>query len=536
MEYLEGRALRATVTWTGAAGDGLWFDAANWDAGKNSQGQIIHQVPGANDAATIGEDAGIITVNGNADVDSLSSGSGTTISITSNPSINIDSLTVAGGITNDGIISLDDGGELNASGTQAILGTGQVTFGTGYFEGEYGGIQYTTLAVSGGATLTIGSSITVSGALGFVGAGTGSIINQGVVSSTGSLTVDAASFDNKATVSAIDGGTLNLASPDTTLEGNLIQPTGGGTVSLSGTIINAGTLSVDTSGGSFVLGPGGIIEGGTIEAATPGSVLTTSSGGTLDGVTLDIDLDAVADEGSVNVVGGLTLDSTLTIDNGSSLNFSGSQTLGGDGNVVFGPHDYFVYPMTSPAYNQVNVEGTSTLTIGSGVGVTGQSGDLVSSSGSIVNQGTIASTGSISIETYFIEQGGSFLMSGGGGIHVDSTIENTGNTISLDTSDGAFYLNGGTILGGTITAAAPGSAITAAGGTLDGATLDINLDVTLANYFSGAGVRPRRPDPRRHRDPRLWRPAGLPGDPGTRRHRLDRLRTRRIHRPVRQQG
>ena len=107
----------------------------------------------------------------------------------------------------------------------------------------------------------------------------------------------------------------------------------------------------------------------------------------------------------VTVQDGLTLSGTLTLGAMSSnvygyVSFAGSQTLGGTGTVVFG--------QDSPNTLLVSDAGT-TLTIGSGITVRGQSGavgynpslGLGTTNGSVVNQGTIqadVSGGTITVD------------------------------------------------------------------------------------------------------------------------------------------
>jgi hypothetical protein len=68
--------------------------------------------------------------------------------------------------------------------------------------------------------------------------------------------------------------------------------------------------------------------------------VATTSGGTLDGVTVNGDLDLTGDSVQVRVINGLTLNGTATIgmagSSWSRMDFSGTQTLGGSGTVVFG--------------------------------------------------------------------------------------------------------------------------------------------------------------------------------------------------------
>src|SRR5438445_4390069 len=65
----------------------------------------------------------------------------------------------------------------------------------------------------------------------------------------------------------------------------------------------------------------------------------TTAGGTLDAVTVNGDLDLTGNNVSVTVVNGLTLNGTATIGATggvwSRMEFSGTQTLGGAGTVVF---------------------------------------------------------------------------------------------------------------------------------------------------------------------------------------------------------
>ena len=142
------------------------------------------------------------------------------------------------------------------------------------------------------------------------------------------------------------------------------------------------------------------------------------------------------------------------------------------------------------------------MTIGPSLTVGGQSGEIEGTGGSptqVVNQGTISSAGYVTIQDTALDnpgtleantggsldfddatltnegtisaaggtvlQGGvtftngagdTLLMSEGGAISASggSTIENVGETLSLDDSDGSFVLGyGGILLGGTVTAA-----------------------------------------------------------------------------------
>src|SRR5262249_30865151 len=116
-------------------------------------------------------------------------------------------------------------------------------------------------------------------------------------------------------------------------------------------VVNLGTIQ--WTSGTSIVAPRGIINNGTMTndatgymnlcvTLTGGTLTTTAgakiSGGTLSGVTISGDWSAVGNN-IVTVTSGLTINGTATVGNTSTfgvLRFSGSQTLGGMGTVVFG--------------------------------------------------------------------------------------------------------------------------------------------------------------------------------------------------------
>ena len=145
--------------------------------------------------------------------------------------------------------------------------------------------------------------------------------------------------------------------------------------------------------------------GGTIaNSVITGSVIGTTDGGTLSGVTLNGDLDLTASAiwrcgqqscayaiGLMSITDGLTLNGTARIGGTGALaydvlGFSGTQTLGGDGRIIFGS----LPPTTVGSQyfnNYLSEGGNQTLTIGSTIAVDGTYG--VIGAGALVNQGTI---------------------------------------------------------------------------------------------------------------------------------------------------
>src|SRR5262249_20568619 len=114
----------------------------------------------------------------------------------------------------------------------------------------------------------------------------------------------------------------------------------------------------------------------------------------------------------------------------------------------------------------VNLGGTT-----SGVGtftVTGAQLNIVSSFTSAQVQGIAYTSTTVALKT--------------GGL-----VDNTGATLTLNATTGSWSLLGGTFKGGTLAESAGAQLVlTSSGGTLDGVTVNGNLDLT-SNY-SGAGV------------------------------------------------
>jgi len=323
-------------------------------------------------------------------------------------------LTLIGGHS----IMLDSGpssATLQFFGTQTLAGIGEVIFG-----GTTGG---NVLDARGGgsaanaAVLTIGPGITVRGTQAGFLRGTfapDSIINQGtILSETPNKTVTiSAAFNNQGTVSSSDGaivlngnwvntsGTFELSGAGrfdfggtfTTASLGTIHRTGG-TINVTGTLDNSNaTLALNAGTGSFQL-TAGVIKNGTITAVDgTGLIVPAFSSGTLDGVTLAADI-SLSGGSSLSVHNGLTLSNgakvILNSSSGASLQFVGTQTLGGSGQVIFGG---------TAGGNTLYVRGggsaanAAVLTIGSGITVHGMQGGVIGglfAGDEIINQGTI---------------------------------------------------------------------------------------------------------------------------------------------------
>ena len=465
-------------------------------------------------------------------------------------------------------------GVVNFAGTQTLGGNGTVIFGNG--NAGYNALRLT----NGGTTLTIGPGIIVSGQNGTVGdasvwggPGNISVLNQGVITvNTGTIVMDAEPFTNQGMIGATNSGTLFLAGTwgfsgitgenvgEAKISGSFTEQ--GGTLTfnrpgiLFGGLNNQGGQIVVNGTNQLIL-EGGTILGGRISAVGQASLVVSTTMGTLDsgpagpetldGVTFNgtLDIGDTFDQAALEVTNGLTLEGTMLVGNPTNtgygvVNFAGTQTLGGNGTVIFGNGN--------AGYNALRLtNGGTTLTIGPGIIVSGQNGTVGDASVwggpgniSVVNQGTIlADGGSIVLDAQLISNQGAMGASGGGTLLVASSCINTGSidgsggtvdilgsfdnqagmqtiadaiTISGDFTNGVgqtlvfdapatitgflnnqggqmvvsgtnhLILNGGTILGGTIVTTNGASLIVDGSGALDGVTVDGILDVGNTSY------------------------------------------------------
>ena len=387
------------------------------------------------------------------------------------------SVSVLDGLTINGTLTLGDSstiGYLNFTGSQTLGGMGTVVFGSATYRTYYYGYTYYNglFVTTAGDTLTIGPSVTVRGSLGAIGYATyegsagGSLVNEGTIQadvSGGTITINGTGDQNIGSLEAHNGATLSLQGSGNWQDGGVNYVDSTSAFSLAASFLNSGNTLALTGPGTFT--SSGTIQGGTISVAV-GTLLSES--GTLDGATVDGNWEVVSDN-AVSVLDGLTINGTLTLGDSSTvgyLNFSGSQTLGGTGAVVFGSTTYRTYYYGYTYYNGLFVTTAGdTLTIGPSVTVSGSKAYIGyasyegSAGGNVINQGTIE-------------------WANGASISIPGTLTNDG-TITVDAA--STMAPGGTIVGGTIitqTGAAVGSV------TLDGVTVDGNWEVVSDNSVS----------------------------------------------------
>ncbi|MCI0536066.1 MAG: hypothetical protein L0Z50_12650, partial [Verrucomicrobiales bacterium] len=206
---------------------------------------------------------------------------------------------------------------------------------------------------------------------------------------------------------------------------------------------------------------GGSIQGGTVTQNGGAKLLFTNRSGTLDGVTVNGDL-ALTNAGARLVIrNGLTLNGSVLLDNGAAIGFVGDQTFD-TGNVVFAGNS-----------GSLNVDGTTTLTLGPAMVVRGKSG-FIGGSGfpKLINRGLIATDvagGALTIATREFENAGTIQAKDNNALTINSPNWSNGGRIEVARGGtltmGGTWTNRGTIdvtdatlsLGGRFTLAGLGA-------------------------------------------------------------------------------
>ncbi|WP_291983891.1 Ig-like domain-containing protein [Candidatus Accumulibacter sp. ACC005] len=396
---------------------------------------------------------GTISANAGAGLEVMTAGRGQLSGVTLKTDVTVNDralLTVQNGLT------LADGHKVNLNGTSghtvlSFEGDSQTLGGDGeiVFAGPF--IDVVSANLNASQTLTIGSGVTVhtsaaGGQYSFIEANS-TVINQGTIAADAAgsrVNVTGNGLTNNGTLAVSNGGTLNLAGTHSTDQFGTLR-NDGGTIVLSGTLENTGAiLDLNAVTGVLTLA-GGTITGGTISAnAGAGLEVMTAGRGQLSGVTLKTDV-TVNDRALLTVQNGLTLADGHKVNlNGTSghtvLSFEGdSQTLGGDGEIVFaGP---FIDVVSA------NLNASQALTISSGItvhsGAGGYNGTIEANS-AIINEGTISA-----------DAAGKSISITGAGVTNSGRIEAAAGTISVSAAsfrnDGIFsVLSGATATVSTI--------------------------------------------------------------------------------------
>ena len=273
-ESLERRALFAAVSWTGAAGDGLWNTPANWSG---------LAVPTSSDDVTI----------------NLSGTYSVTVAATTGALARTLQLGGASGTQTlmiDGALTLDAGGTVTANGAVALHTGGQLG-GGGNLQFNAGRFDWTggTLAGAAGATATFfnGALVTLGGT------GNKRLVSRNLTagfpstlnwSGGGDVELENAFITSSGTVEVTAAATMRLAGGATggfETTGPFRQPSGGATFDLDVNIIGIGPITIDgaltfsgggtlrrtiTLGGSIVIREESFFVGGPGHFQGPGTL------------------------------------------------------------------------------------------------------------------------------------------------------------------------------------------------------------------------------------------------------------------------
>lgn len=522
VEELESRMLLANVVWDGG-GDGVnWGDPLNWNtnllpgagddvtvaAGPTAvqfwvesvhirtliAGRTI-QVNGGSISATMGIQANVplmlqggtlrdTTITASGAGIALSGYGGTLDHVTIPAGTSIDATAPGGpravirnGLVLNGVATLTAdpgyGGlpTLTFTGTQSLTGTGSIVFGNGL--SWYGDLPRVEVADDAEpATLTIAPTILIRGANGRLV----SVHDDARMVIPGTIWADAA-------------GAIRI-SGNVQTQGATLRVTNGGTLAISGTVTSTGnTLTLNGQ----VLLEGGTLAGGTL-AGSGSSLVLTSYGGLLNGVTIasGLTLNATGVSGPrADIRNGLTLNGTAIIDADPfygavpTLNFVGTQTLGGTGSVRFGSRLSW-YGDVGRLQASPDGATTGSLTIAPSMTVYGANGRIIAlGNASIVHCGVIRadSPGTMTLDGALASQGTPTLAAvTGGTLDIAGVLGNHGISLTLE---GTPTLRGGTIRGGTLAGSGASLRLSDSGGTLEGVTIPAGVQLDGATLAAG---------------------------------------------------
>jgi RHS repeat-associated protein len=233
-----------TCTWNGSV-DNDWFTAANWN-------DCAGAIPGVEDTAVIS--SGQPVINSSTAVDSLTTGTGTSLTIADGATLTVvDSFTQRGAIHGDGDLTIEGDwlwlrGDQNDNGLTTVAATAVLT------------ISYETTTRLNRTILNQGSIVWNAGTIASLTVGGGLIVNNGSFTVTHDGTYSFAQFENEGSfVKSDHSGEVHFDRGRFTNQGTVEVETGalniGGSASLPDPV-DSGNYTV--AGGAFLTFSGGI--------------------------------------------------------------------------------------------------------------------------------------------------------------------------------------------------------------------------------------------------------------------------------------
>jgi FecR protein/Carbohydrate binding domain len=433
----------------------------------------------------------------------------------------VGTLQIGSDVNNSGLIKAFAGSEIDVRATSITWTGGAATADTNgiYLLGKL------SVDIADGGTLTLGGA-------GVVSLFGGSIVetqpgetlenNGNTIVGYGQIGDGALVFNNNSgTVDAVSGEIIF----DTSLVDNssLLEATSQGVLAISGNVDNAGGTIEAQGPSSYIYFLGATVAGGLLTTDDPtrgdeGIIEVAADHGTSE---LDGSTDAVTIEGYVYVVPTATLELAGTIFTSNLVN---GQVI--NGSIVVGESDF---PDVSLGAT-LQISGTVTLEGGGTVTMQGRAGEITAaaSGAELDNSSTITGAGSIGTGNNWLtldnETGGIINADNagsaalvidtssntitnlgvmeathGGTLDIESSVNNTGGTISASGSNSAVDFSGVTVTGGTLETSDGGiienvegtstlSGVSIAGGSLLQSDSNTAIDLSGTTALSGGAV------------------------------------------------
>ena len=257
-----------------------------------------------------------------------------------------------------------------------------------------------------GDTLTIASTVTISGATGQIGQAARPIVMNGTVTAN------------------VSGEEILITGSNWSGTGN-INAQNGGNIQLGGVLNNADmTLNFDTSGGTMNVLNGTQLRNTVMNGAAGTNFILNTGSFTFEDITFDADITHT--NGAIaTVTDGITVNGTVTVNAPTSptgFHFANTQTLGGNANIVFNSAGNSV--INEPRLLPLG----GTLTIGSNVVVSGGVATIGSPSLPLVVDGRIsADAGRIEVRGTSVTNNGVLEALGGQTLDVDNLFASPGD-------------------------------------------------------------------------------------------------------------
>ena len=426
----------ATITWTGAAGDGNFENPANWNP---------QQVPGSTDTAVINP-AAAVTINVSDTVASLTTAADVTLTVGDYQTLQVGSGGTLATFSNGGTLLLNNGHDV---GLVLDAKTTSLTGG--------GTIEITNRAIQASAAGQVLANLnnTIAGS-GSIGAGTLSL-NNGAAG-----VIDANQSGNTLEINT-GAATANNA--------GLLEATLGGNLQIDTSVNNSGKGSIAANGGSVTF-IGGTIAGGTL-AASNGGTFYDSGTVTLNGGAAELFLNGnllVTDYSELNLLGTIANAGTLSeaYVHGAGILIGGATggtvTLTGGGTVTLASG--LQAAGTNDVLDNVNntIGGNASLGDGTALSLINEAAGVIAANDASLTVNTASRT---------VMNHGLLEATNGGALYLDSGVSNLG-TGNIQAAGGNVYLqDGSSVLGGTLSSGG-GSVVE----ITSGATLSVLNGVT----------------------------------------------------------